>query len=316
MNMWRSIFTLFILSLSWSAQALPKMVLATSFSPEGTEILSNIESEFRSSFAEAGFELQVFHHVKASELQNILLLPELTGLIWISHSASAQQIRPGLDAGALILDESGLDVSYLFAKLPPELRFLAVIGCRSFPIIESFKEKSYYKPNALFFAPPNVVEPLSNLQKAERFLKNLIRDGDGPIANPSSASELPALHIQRNLIAKGSEVEVLMGDQVLAILPEAQAGTSQSITVQIDPRYLQGLSRANIRVLRSAYAGTSTVSEFGEFDFELEGAPARDADDSVPQWKVFASPQHLEIGVHSRLYLSNLAADQALNLAH
>ena len=314
--MWRSFFTLFLLSLSWSAQALPKMVLATSFSSEGTEILSELESEFRSSFAKSGFELQVFHHVKASELQNILLLPELTGFIWISHSASAQKIRPGLDAGALILDESGLDVSYVFAKLPPELRFLAVIGCRSYPIIESFKAKAYYKPNAIFFAPPNVVEPLNNLRKAEHFLKNLIRDGSEPLANQAKESQLPMLHIHRSLEENGSEVEVLMGDQVLAILPEAQAGTSQSKTVQIDTRYLQGLRRANIRVIRSAYAGTSTVSEFGEFDFELEGATGSDADDFVPHWKVFANTQHVEIGVHSRLYLSNLAADQALNLVH
>src|SRR5690606_6098348 len=66
----------------------------------------------------------------------------------------------------LILDIDDRDVSALFTKLPPQLRYLAVIGCHTEKHLQNLLQKGRFPEDLKLFASPHKVSPLAGSRRA------------------------------------------------------------------------------------------------------------------------------------------------------
>ena len=96
--------------------------------------------------ADLGLETQVVTRATAADLKMALRDPQTTALFWLSH-ASPTHLLGGLSAQGVIPDHEGVNVSSLFKKIHPNVKWVGLVGCYTNTIINEYKEEGFYKTN-------------------------------------------------------------------------------------------------------------------------------------------------------------------------
>jgi hypothetical protein len=148
----RLVFLLFIVAV---ASVLPpsalaaqqKVVLLTSVNTKGCSscfgssyyrtYVPKLEEQFRKQFEKTSYIIEILHDADQFQLWSVLHDPQNVAVFWLSHAswAGASGDNFGLLSTHRIIDAKGFDVTPVFEKIHPNLRFLAVIGCFSAEIM-------------------------------------------------------------------------------------------------------------------------------------------------------------------------------------
>ena len=156
-----------------NAQAAPTVTLLTSivspkpawYQPASWDINTQLAADFRKAFANSGYQVVVKQGASATDLADALRSPENVGVFWLSHAASDSSSHSALGDDNVVLDQYGVDVQNVFQLVHPNLKWLAVIGCESSPILSHFIKEGIYKDS-----PSLTIEDYSTTIDAEQGL--------------------------------------------------------------------------------------------------------------------------------------------------
>ncbi|HEY8270952.1 MAG TPA: hypothetical protein VIG33_08685 [Pseudobdellovibrionaceae bacterium] len=107
-----------------------------------------IAKSFSAKFS-SDFETRVIYQATQEDLYSALNNPQSVGVFWLSHSNSGIQAS-GIGMGGSIVDSKGVDVSRVFTKIHPNIKWIGVIGCKALPIFKGFADKGFYKDKNIF----------------------------------------------------------------------------------------------------------------------------------------------------------------------
>jgi hypothetical protein len=149
----------------------PHVVLVTALDPEGHGLLGTVrgntndalEKIFRNRFEHSGYTLEVHHDVDATALWNVFHSPQNVAVFFVGHAAATRELGPGggLQGEGIIADRDGNNLKDVFKTIHPNLRYLAVVGCKAQAIFDQFKKEGAYKNNPYLkiFSFDHVVDP-------------------------------------------------------------------------------------------------------------------------------------------------------------
>ena len=98
--------------------------------------------------ADLGLEAQVVTEATAADLKMALRDPQTTALFWVSHASPTDSVG-GLSMQGVIPDHEGANVSSLFKKIHPNVKWVGLIGCYTNTIINEYKEDGLYQANPI-----------------------------------------------------------------------------------------------------------------------------------------------------------------------
>ncbi len=120
------------------------------------EITSEIESAYRKSLKSENYELKVFHNVDQYKLHELLTSDEPSAIFFVSHSGKQKQafLNFGMNLIAIpdvIMDYKNRDITDVFKRINPNIRFISMVGCEGKSIIDKFRDNGFLEEN------PNLV---------------------------------------------------------------------------------------------------------------------------------------------------------------
>ncbi len=138
-----------------ASAAHQKVVLLTSVNTRGLKsffgksyfqnYVQNLEEKFRKQFEGTSYVIEMVHDADQFDLWSVLHDPTNVAVFWLSHAslsgASSNSFQ--LLSTHKIIDARGFDITPVFEKVHPNLRFLAVIGCFSADIMNSIPKVSH-----------------------------------------------------------------------------------------------------------------------------------------------------------------------------
>ncbi len=286
---------------SSNRSSLPnKVVLLISSSgvnPEDYLSLSaDVTRSFYNEFA-ADFEIEVINQANQYQLFKALNDELNLGVFWVSHSNSRENIA-GTDFDRKISDSNGVDVSDIFMTSHPRLKWIGVIGCRSFAIFQKLTQENSFQITipvlydisfhlkALVFGNPlppagslviaanstlalSTIEARRNFKAAKKyFIKKTPHDFQkAPQSFPTFS-----LRIKRVPKDSGSKsivaAQIRLNDHLLYIFPESQR--EDEVELKIPLALIEHQSKIDFVVDsgRTVTPNSSRPPHLGEYLFE------------------------------------------------
>lgn len=269
-----------------------------------------LERRFKKSFKESGYKVKVVHEATATDLSRELQDPKNKGLFWVSHSNQAQQIGSGIEVPDLVYTINGVDVKNLFQKIHPNMKYLALIGCRGESLLNKFKKEGYYNGNLdlQIFAFKKKVDPRSGLRKAlkaslghlgykGRFrlrnfrLPNINTTQEQLNSKPHQCIEqnFLSLNIKRTANNSLGAASLTLDGKFIAFFPETK-NTQQIQTIQIPTEFFNKTKKKKFTLQKMHNKNL----KLGILDF---------SSDEDLNWKVFSKRDGTPIGSAKNLYL-------------
>lgn len=294
---------------SWHTHA-SKIVLLTSLDPQENRpplrlkswnINEKLEKRFHKELWKFPFpiEKKVIHFATADDLYSALKDPEVTALIWVGHSGFADS--DNLGSLRSIIDYKGRDLKSLFQAVAPQLKYLALVGCRGKLFIDEWKEKGHFDhtPNLLTFGREARTDARKGLKLAMRNLNELLHQ-KGDFLSETSAPQSPYLSHQnpeKEFIEvsierenqKGSELsslQILQKERLVGFLPAGQTNGKFL--------FKKSKSLRDLKIVAdSGHPSNSTEANLGILSIESN---------EPIEWKLFQTPQGKPIGVGRHIY--------------
>ena len=288
----RFLVTLLLLTTSVLANA-GEVVLLTSLElcKAKTE---KIERKFRKAFSKSELKIVVHHRTDPKTLYAVLTSPETEGVIWVSHAAAEKSVKPGMSAAETIRDVYANDVKNFFTLVPPNLRFLAIVGCESKKIIDGFRSRGHFSDRA-------DLEILSFEKKVvlERAFHKSIEFATVSLDRPRFEREevsFSTIDISLTRSTSGNlegfaSGWVEMGDQVLGYFVE---GSPEMIQASVSEAFFQGLERKNMKFIRDQSA-MKNDRNLGLLQIESQS--------KVGSWRIFAKGERAIGNRNEQLYI-------------
>lgn len=115
---------------------------------QNKSISREIKKEFTNAFYFSDYKLVYHHDADATILSHYLNSPKTLALFWISHAASATEIKnTAISLDSSIQDAYGNDVKNIFQIINPNIRFVSIIGCQASAITNDFISRELYHKN-------------------------------------------------------------------------------------------------------------------------------------------------------------------------
>jgi len=252
-----------------------------------------LEKLFREKFGKAA-TVEVTHFANQSDLWRTLHDPAVLGAFWVSHAGGSAE-------NGIIIDSAGFDVLPVLGEAHPHLRFLGIVGCKAKPLLKAFEaELARSNPDLLLYSFDKKVDAKAGLKKAIKAFRAQMQK---PVVAPPvcRVREGYPVRVLRTLAdprspAKYAAVRIENRGQVLAVLPPGQAGDEQEVLIHIPP-FSSVPSALELKVSVSAGANPwVTAEQVGIGALDVRGSW------NGAEWRVFANPQGLPIGVVTHIY--------------
>ncbi len=306
-----------------------KVILLTSVNPNQTmawcrmtsnRYMARLNATFRALFAQRTldrYDLQLVSSADQGDLSQALLDPHTVALFWISHAGRSEEAlekspmthptntltstltlsRPlasGVQPadGFAILDIRGYDVTPIFSKIHPNMRFLAIISCFSDEIktLEANLSSPSALPQLTLYTFSHEEDALMGLRAAAKIAKSIltlpqVRSGYFP--SPMPQEEGLAVVIQRDSGDKTlPAVRIMCQNHLLAVLPksassQAQVGGQQRLTFLLPSSAVKPLWEA-LQVTLGKNCFLTSPPWMGEVTFQLGELAATDAPPASP----------------------------------
>ncbi|MDD4974131.1 MAG: hypothetical protein PHY93_07250 [Bacteriovorax sp.] len=94
------------------------------------------------------FDTRIIFQAEQVDLFSALNDENNIGVFWVSHSNSGQGAA-GTNLDGRIVDSHGIDISSIFTKIHPNLKWLGIIACKAFPIFEKKAKENVYNDRDL-----------------------------------------------------------------------------------------------------------------------------------------------------------------------
>jgi hypothetical protein len=146
-------FEIFMIRHSLADQQ--KIVLLTSMSVKNIhpwfsffsfkDYVQGLEESFIRQFSDSRYLVEIKHDADQFDLWNVLHDPRNVAVFWLSHAGAAEggALGENLISTHSVIDAHGFDLTPVFQKIHPNLRFLAVIGCFSKQVMDSLPHLSH-----------------------------------------------------------------------------------------------------------------------------------------------------------------------------
>ena len=246
-----------------------------------TDTTKRLVDQFRNQYSGIKLPLKIIANANQEDLHRELLNPENEGVFWVSHANSFDQGQ-GLGNEDTIIDIEGNNVKDLFQQIHPSIRFVAVLGCRTAPIIEGFRQKGFYADNKdlFLYARDKKINGIKEIKKALEVFKNL---------SPSEEVFCPQLEgfpvKMKRVIGKdqgGKSIKIMNRDKFLGLFPAGSPGEIQELSIYVpapktvhDLKFIIDSHTDKISIQSHAFNG---------------------------EWKVFSDSSGRPIGVGQNIY--------------
>lgn len=271
------------------------------------EVTKTLAKRFRKSFEESGLDFKIIHKATAADLSRELNNPENRAVYWVSHSNQAVELGQGIKVPDLVYTINNIDVKNLFQKVHPNIKFLALIGCRGENLLNNYRKQGAYDNNPALktFAFKKKVDPRVGLRKALKasisllgkkgrhrmFTPTIIASEQvkKPIPSRCIEQEMVTLRLTRSTDKESlASAELTLDGRLLAFIPQSQQ-QQQELTVQLPVKFFNQSTR---RKLTLSYLD-SEGGDLGTLNFAAASM----------QWKLFAKRDGTPIGQSKNLYL-------------
>jgi hypothetical protein len=283
---------LILLSLLLSLQAFAGKQVTLLVSVSGSsrflfqsqDTTKKLIDQFRKHYTGIDLPLKIIGNALQEDLHRELLNPDNEALFWVSHANSFKQTE-GIGNEDTIIDVEGNNVKDLFQMIHPSLKFMAVLGCKTAPIIEEFKKKGYFQDNQqlVIYSRDKKIEGQREIKKALNAFKKM-SSKDSPSCLEKEGFKLM---ISRKIgqSGHGLSLKIMNRGKFLGLLPSGRPGDIQKIEFFVpQPKSIQDLKL----IIDTDPKGTDRISVESEaFDGE---------------WKVFQDVKGRPIGVNQHIY--------------
>ncbi|MGZ3788019.1 MAG: hypothetical protein ACXVLQ_05815 [Bacteriovorax sp.] len=199
------------------------------------ETAEAIAKNFNDRFS-SNFETRIIFQAEQVDLFSALNDENNIGVFWVSHSNSGQGTA-GTNLDGRIVDSKGIDVSSVFTKIHPNLKWLGIIACKAFPIFQKIAAENVYNDRDLFLYDTSI--SFSSLLNRDR--PTMDHDFDGMVIAANSS-----------LVAATSEA--------YKNFSKADAYLARFNNQEISPER-QNKSEFNLKISRSPEPGNDTAME-------------------------------------------------------
>lgn len=234
----------------------------------------------------------VKHFSTAEDLYETLNDEHVKAIIWVGHAGFHE--GQGLSETKTIIDYKGRDLKNLFQAVGPNLRYLALVGCRGKLFLDDWNQEGWFKntPHLKTFGREVRTDARKGLRLAmEELNEKLVKNSylfDFPIVEKPKGKDL--LHITRinTLDTPMESVQIMQRGKLIGFLP---AGfDDQEIEIDIN---LSDSTVENKIISDSGYAALGKREmNLGILDIQSEQS----------QWKLFQTATGKPIGVGKHIY--------------
>jgi hypothetical protein len=245
MRIFAVVFLLLISSFAFAGE----VVLLTSLKLNGLNV-RHLEKKFKKAFANSGHELVIHHKADPKTLHQVMTSDETEVVIWVSHAAGEQELKPGFKAEDIVLDIWGNDVKSFFTLVPKNMKFLGLVGCQAEKIIDGFRTRGNYDayPNLQIMSFDKKVHLYSAFDKT-------VQAAATYLSTPHEHKEAPALNavefnVERVTFEESPSLQsgwVEFGDQVLAFFDVNATSASGSVNENV----FNKIERKNMKFFRA-----------------------------------------------------------------
>jgi hypothetical protein len=234
------------------------------------------------------FTVKVYEGATQVELRKELLNPDNVGIFWVSHSSKNEELGHGVNARSSVVDINGNDVKKIFRHVHPNLRYLALIGCKAKPMIERFTGLKAYEFNSWLdiFSKDKEIDARAGMRRAVRAANVIFsnfKDQELQGVCPKKFG-LP-IKINRYIpedadINKLHSVRIETREAVLGVFTKGKPGETQTITTYLP--YVKEGKASDYKILANSGAPKSIGRhniELGRFEIVSEWGGS---------WKLFA----------------------------
>jgi hypothetical protein len=235
-------------------------------------------------------QLDIFHQVDQEKLHEVLMDSRYIGIFWVSHGAyhklahgHTMQVTP------MLFDYQGDNLARTFEKVHDGLKFLAIVGCNSFQIMEVAMKRH---PHLQVYLPKKRVIAQRGLRKA--ITKYHLADSiDQPRATRTSY-KVPVLITRQtgeNFDSYRS-LRIIAGDRLQTVLSKMKAYEQKSFRVELE--FDHPPSQKDLRIIfESGQKPDDPQDSFGHIEITYEGER---------WWRLFAKADGHPIGVNERIF--------------
>lgn len=290
----KSLFLLIFVLCSTSTFA-QNFYLLTSFSKNEVHqnVLDELEVLIQNAFEDLPLKIKTYHQVDPEKLYDILNSSDTVGVIWISHSAKNNPSQIGTVLEPTIIDAWGNNVKGFFTIVPPNLKFLGIVGCEARDIINQFKSEGIYNNH-----PELIIDSYSKKISLMKGFKNTLKKATlrlktidfGLLAKdyfpPETKTEQPNIKIKGIAPFSGW---LQFGNTVVSYI-----NANEIVNSNFDLNFIQWWAiheKRNLKFIRNLkYKGDDLPNPMKELEIE--------------NWKLFKSNNGIPHGGHfQRLYL-------------
>jgi hypothetical protein len=240
--------------------------------------------QFRRHYKGITLPLKIIGNANQEDLHRELMNSENEAIFWVSHANSFNK-DDAFGNEDTIIDTDGNNVKDVFQKIHPSLRFVAVLGCRTAPIMDEFKQRGYYKENdqLLIYARAKKINGKKEIKNAINIFKKL------PSSKPSFCPQREgySLTISRKIDHKrgGSSIKIMNRDKFLGLFPSGAPGEIQEMNLYVP-------QPNNVHDLKLIIDSKS--DSLDQITIKSEAFSG--------EWKVFSDANGRPLGVNQRIY--------------
>ncbi len=337
--------TITVLSFFWTLNAQAdhqKVVLLTSLDTQSIRSLfrktyfqtyvQNLEELFVRKFTGTQYVIEIVHRADQFHLWSALHDPKNVAIFWLSHASSSggSTASSQLLSNQRILDSQGFDVTPIFNKIHPNLRFLAVIGCFSQSILNQLPHlsqdpKHSDHPYLRLFTFNHKVDARIGLKKAIQESKRVLDIPEIRLGYSSPCPRVPGYRIRISRGFNPSLVDsrrlagrVISGSDPIDVFPSPRQNEPNPSLVQVHDVFApaQGEDLPSFRIdlgeNNALYSDKKALSalELGDLEIVL-----KNLGQSFSFWNRWQTPDGKPIGVFSHKYKLQTAHLKGLDLS-
>lgn len=297
-----------------------------------------LEEYFRRKFESSRYIIEIVNQADQFHLWSALHDPRNVAVFWISHASAGPS---GAGSQALIsthqvLDYHGFEVTPIFEKVHPNLRFLAVIGCFTESAVGKLPttseiDQTIDRPYLRVFTFNHKIEARKGLKQAIAQAKNILDIPEIRLGYPSQCTTDPGYQVQVTRYfnpavptAVRPAARIMMGPIALDAFPKSQTSSGENPSPQSHLVFLPKLKNSlpdlrldvgdNGTLLNNRAA--TRVLDLGSLEIRLvqPSTTSLPPPETMP-WNLWKARNGKPIGVFTRSYKPSHSAIGGLDLS-
>jgi hypothetical protein len=268
------------------------------------QYLEKTEADFRMAFKDSGYELEVIHYADQNSLYHVLHSPEYRAVYWVSHEAPVSD-GAGVSSGGTF-DADGFEFTQVLNQIHPNLKVLALIGCKSYPLVLRLNDARLARDERSGLKIYGFEEKVDgrrglrgSVLATRPVLEMALHEAPSPACQQTSIGY--QVRVERHCEIAGPSVRIILGGQVAGVLGRCEAGETQVEHLFAESKSPEGqLTRSDLKLtLTSGSNAYRRVDprELGKLSISRYGQGAQGSD-----WTLFQLGGGEAIGVTSQVF--------------